>query len=297
MLDSIGTIELGGPIAFETDLLGTSVALNLTDLVTETQGIGAELALGINAPAASSPIGLIMPEAGTGGVHPDAQAAIAIHEGVLQLAIGDLLIDLLGQVDALLGGFGDLIGGMVRTLPGGNQAPAAPEGWCLGLDPGTAYVARLVPGTAPLGAVYMPDLVVDIGTRSGTTCTPWLKASLATEINLNLEGGTALGVDLVVAEGVVLEYGAVDQDPAAVAEALGTWLESTFGIVGGLLNFDLADILGGLGGLGGSGDPADPASILLGGLAPAVLDNQPMVNPDGSQAEGQFVMSLQVWAD
>lgn len=294
VLDSIGTIELGGPIAFETDLLGTSLALNLTDLVTEEQGIGAELALGINAPAATSPLGLSIPEAGTGGVHPSAQAAIALHEGILQLAIGDLLIGLLGQVDALLGGFGDLLGGMVRTLPGGDQAPAASEGWCLGLDPGTAYVARLQPGLAPLGAVYMPDLVVDIGERKGATCETWLKASLATEINLNLEGGTALGIDLVVAEGIVLEYGATDQDPDAVVTALGDWLESTFGLVGGLLNFDLADLLGGL---GGSGDPADPATILLSGLAPVVLDNQPMVNPDGSSVEGQFVVSLGVWAD
>ncbi|MBL8616935.1 MAG: hypothetical protein JNM72_15100 [Deltaproteobacteria bacterium] len=294
VLDSIGTIELGGPIAFETDLLGTSLALNLTDLVTEEQGIGAELALGINEPAASEPIGLSIPDAGTGGVHPAAQAAIALHEGVLQLAIGNLLIDLLGQVDSLLGGFGDLIGGMVRTLPGGDQAPAAAEGWCLGLDPGTAYVARMVPGIAPLGAVYMPDLVVDIGERKGAVCETWLKASLATEINLNIEGGTALGIDLVVAEGVVLEYGAVDQDPEAVVTALGDWLESTFGLVGGLLNFDLADLLGGL---GGSGDPADPATLLLGGLAPVVLDSQPMVNADGTTTEGLFVLSLGVWAD
>lgn len=295
VLGSIGTIELGGPLAFDTDLLGTSLSIRLADLFTETEGIGLELGLGINEPAPEGALGLFAPSAESGGVHPDAQAVVSIHEGVLQLAIGELLIDLLGQVDSLLGAFGDLIGGMVGTLPGGEQAPVAPNGWCLGLDPGTATVARMVPGIAPLGAVYMPDLVVDIGVREGAVCRTWLKASLATEINLNIEGGTALGIDLVVAEGVLLEYGAVDQDPEAVVTALGDWLESTFGLVGGLLNFDLADLLGGLG--GGTADPADPASLLLSGLAPVVLDSQPLVNPDGTTTEGQFVVSMGVWAE
>lgn len=293
LVDTLGVIELGGPFAFDTDLLGTQLSILLADLYVEESGLALELGVGIDEPASPGGGILVVPTADSSGVAADAQVALAVHEGLLQVAIGDLLVDLLGQVDALLGGFGDILGAMVTGLPGGDQAPEAAEGWCLSLDPGTAWVARMNPGIAPLGAVYMPDLIVDIGTRNGAECDTWLKASLAAEINLNIEDGTALGIDLVVPEGALLEYGAVDQDPDEVVAALGAWLQSTFGLVGGFLNLDLADILGGLG--GGTVDPADPLSVLTAGLAPEVLDSQPLLNEDGTWDEGLYVVSLGLW--
>lgn len=287
VLDQIGTIEVGGPFAFEFDLLGTPLEVALTRLATELDGLGLELGVGIGEPAPSGSLGMALPGLGT-PYSSGAQATLAVHEGILQLLMADALLPYLNTGLQLGGQFGDIIGAGITGLPGGDQAPAG-DGWCLSLDAGDAYVARMQEGQGVLGTVYLPDFVFDAGIQNGGNCDTWLKASLAVELGLLLEDGTKLGLDLAVPEGKILEYGATGYEEAEVIDGLGTYLGTAIGLVaGGLLDFDLADLLGGLGGDGG---------LSLGELEPEVVGSAPLLNEDGSWTEGLYAVSIKVWAD
>ena len=287
VLDSVGSIELGGPFEFDLDLLGTPLQAKLAKLVTEVDGLGLELGMGIGEPAPSAPLDLAIP--GLGAPYSSgAQATLAVHEGILQIVMADALLPYLSAGLDLGGSFGSIIGAGITQLPGGEQAPEG-DGWCLSLDPGTAYVARMQEGTELLGTIYLPDFVIDTGIQQGGVCNTWLKASLAVELGLKLEDGSKLGLDLQVPEGKVLEYGATVDDEDAVVAGLGDYLGGTLGLLAGsLLDIDLADLLSGLGGEGG---------LSLGELEPKLVGSAPLLNEDGTWTEGLYAVSIKVWAD
>jgi hypothetical protein len=286
VLDQLGTIELGGPFAFEFDLLGTPLAAELSRLVTEVSGVGLELGVGIGEPAPTESLGLPIPGLDT-AYSSGAHATLAVHEGILQLLMADALLPYLSAGLDLGGVFGDVIGAGITALPGGDQAPDG-DGWCLSLDPGTAYVARMQEGTDLLGIVFLPDFVLDAGIKQGGSCDTWLAASLAVELGLTIEDGTKIGLDMQVPEGAILEYGAEGYDEAEVVAGLGNYLGTTLGLLAGsLLDFDLADLLGGLGGAG----------LPLGDLAPEMLGSAPLLSEDGTWHEGLYAVSVKLWAD
>jgi hypothetical protein len=290
--DEFGTIELGGPLAGETDLLGVPVSFELADLFTDVLGLGAELGIGIGGPMPSS-IGVPMPDEATPGAE-GAHATVAVHEGVLQVAMSDLLVGIFeGELGTYLDLAGGLLGSMVEGLPGGEQAPDG-VGWCLDISPGDAYVARMHEGTAPLATIYLPDLQLSMDRQlSDGSCAPWLSASLATEIGVVAEG-SAVNFDLGIPEGHIVSYGAEGADEAAVIAGLSAGIEGALGGILGSFGIDLADLLGGLGGEGAEGDPLAGLGELL---AIEVTDSQPYVQADGSWDEGLYAVSMRIFKE
>ena len=233
VLEQIGIIEIGGPFAFEFDLLGTSLDARLSDIYGDPEGLGMEIGLGIGEAAPTTALGIPAPPDDGG----DAHASLGLHEGLFQIMIGDLVLDLLSQDIDLDGSFGDIIGGAMEALDGGDEAPDG-DGWCFSISPGDAYAARLQEGIEPLAVVYLPDLQVDVGIRQGSVCEDWLSASLAVELGLAVTEGTKIGLDLEVVEGAVLAYGATEYDEALVVEGLGNWVELAIGLLE-IVEFDL----------------------------------------------------------
>jgi len=290
ILGVAGVLELGGPIEFETDLMGMSLAMRLSELYTQTAGVGLGLGIGLNEPVPEPPLGLMAP-IDQGNAPEEVHLALAIHEGLLQGMLGGEMLDLLSQDIELPGALGSLIGTAIKALPGGEQAPEA-EGWCLKLNPGTARVARLAEGLEPMGALYLPDVGLEIGAMTGGWCEPWLTASIAMDVNLVVKEGTKIGVDLVVSEGAVLDYGSTG--PWAeddVIAGLGSLVQSMTSLLGGQLSFDLADMLGGLGGTGGD----DPLGAVFGDLEPRIVWCEPFDVAGAPAPEGTYVMSLALW--
>lgn len=278
VLDQFGTFEVGGPFEFEFDLLGTPLSLALTDLYGEELGLGLEAGIGLGEPVSDRDLGLPVPDASTPGAE-NAHLSVALHEGLIQVLMTDALLPMLGDFD--LGTFAPLIGNAITTLPGGEQAPQGAS-WCLDFDPGTAYVARMQESANPLAVVYLPDFILDVGiSEGGGVCNTWLKASLATELALGLDG-TALDIGLTIPEGAVLEYGAEDVEEDEVIQALGSFLSGSLGLIaGGLLDIDLTDLLGDLGG------------GVLGDLQPEIVGSAPM----DPAYEGLYGVSMRLWAD
>ena len=275
VLSSAGELELGGPFAFETDLMGTALSARLQELESDTLGVRAGLGLGLGEEA---PEELDLPA--PNGIE-GAQAAVALHEGMFQLLLQSELLAMLESELQLAGDFGELIGGAIRALPGGDEVPDDAEGWCLELDPGTARVARLQEGTAPLAKLYLPDLRVTASTMKNGACFDWLEASLLLEIGLGVDG-TALDMQLGVIDGAVLDYGAEgDWDEDAVVEGLGGFVETAVSLLGGSLGFDLADLLGG----------ADLGIEGLEGLNVSVLASERLTE-DEAWVEGLYDISL-----
>ncbi len=294
LLADLGVIELGGPIAIETDLLGTALAVNLTDFYSDLDGLGLGLDLIIGDPASAVVSAIPAPTLAT-PYAAEGDIAVGLHEGLFQILVGDAL---LGFLDQGLGDYGAFIGpfldGALRQLPGGSEAPAGTD-WCLGLEANNLYAARIQEGgpEGPLAVVYLPDFVLDIG--KGGSCESWLTVSLAMELGLGLNG-TELDLSAAVPEGKVLYYGASsyneETDEAAVVTAMGSLMSTVLGLVGGLIPLDLSSLLGGL-----SSDPTNPISGLLADLAPAVVGTAPLENADGTWTEGLYSLSMDLWAD
>ncbi|MCB9778831.1 MAG: hypothetical protein H6742_09730 [Alphaproteobacteria bacterium] len=287
LLAEYGTIELFGPLAFETDLLGTSLAAEVDDLQTDVQGLGLGLGIGINEPAGSSVGRVAMPDEDAGAT--EAHAVAALHEGLFQLLLEDALIGLLADFD-LSGTYGDILGNMLTTLPGGDDAPGG--GWCIDLDPGDAYVVRMKESTLPVAQLHMPDFRFNAGT--GSDCEPWLESSLEVTLDLGFENGTKLALDVEVPDGAIYYYGSQDEwTEDEVVAGLGTTLSTLIGLAGGFLDFDIADLLGGL-----AGDGSDPITAALGDeLDVKVTDSRKLYNADGSWTEGMYVLSLNVFKE
>jgi len=287
VIDQFAELEVGGPLAGEFDLLGTPLSFALAELYTQELGLGADLGIGIGSPAPTSGLGIAIPDETTPGTE-DADAAVALHEGLLQVAIGDLLYDLFDtQLDAILGIAGPLLGNLVVALPGGDQAPAGVT-WCFEFAPGEAYVARMHEGVAPLGSIYLPDFGVTAGFESGAVCEPWLEVSMATEIDLVVEDGSKLGFDLSMPEGAVLYYGAEDVDEDEVVSAFGASLAGTLSPLLGSFAIDLGDLLG----AAGEVDPADPLSGIMGNLDIQIQDSRRFTEGPGANDESLYAVSI-----
>lgn len=290
LLGEISSIELGGPIAFDTDLLGTRLAASLSSLWTDDDGLGLGLGIGIDdaAPTGAPTI----PTPGEGDGDTSAHAQVAVHEGAIQLLMQDAFIELLASID-LSGMFGSIIGAGVAGLPGGDQAPDG-DGWCVSLDPGDAYVVRMKSSLLPLAQLHMPDFRFEAGVQQGSDCVDWIEASLELTLDIGLIDGKALDLQVQVPDGALLEYGAEPgtYDEDEVVAALGSYMGTMIGLLGGFLDFDLGELLGGLG--GGEGDVLGG---VLGDLDVQFTDSRPLLNDDGTWTEGLYVLSLDIFAD
>ena len=195
----LGTLELGGPLAFDADLLGTPLDISLAEVYGEPSGLGLGLGVGLGSPAPSAPLPLWAPVE-SGAVDTETHLLLAIHEGLIQGMLDGQILDLLGSGFELPPAMGGMVGTAIQSLPGGESAPSASE-WCLDIDPGTAKVYRHRDGIQPMGALYLPDVLVSIGPDNGAGCEAWLTTSLAIEVGLVVRDGTTLNVDISIPEG------------------------------------------------------------------------------------------------
>ena len=275
-------IPIGGPFDVETDLMGMTLSMSLHDVFTDADGLGMVLgmALGDDAP----PVTVETAPSWIGG--GTADLTMGVHEGLFQMILTSDLLDLLEQDLDLTGALGDIMGITIEALPGGYAAPEN-DGWCISIDPGDARVARLQAGTEPLAMLYLPDMTFDVGYNTETThCSPWLDATVALEIGFVVTNGSMLTMDMVVAEGVVNQYestGTWTEDE--VIDSLGGLLEAVMGLVGGQLEFDLADMLGG----------DDLEGGLLGETSMTVLDSEQLDGADGKPVEGLYGLPIRLW--
>lgn len=282
LLDLIGEVDLGGPFDFQTDLMGTQLSIALREVGGDPLGMALGATVGIDEPAPVRSLELPMPSPSDRVAEP-VHLVVGLHEGLLDGLLGGAIAGALDQ-DLDLGPLGAVVGTVVGNLPGGGYAPDT-QSWCVDLVPGPASVVRLREGIDPLGALYLPDVTLDIGADTGEGCQSWIVANLALEANM-VARGSELAVDLQIGEGAVMYYGA---PPAAwreseVIESLSRLVGTLAGALGGQLSFDLAELIGGLGGEG-----------FLGEVSPTILDCQPMEGTSGEPIEGQFALSLSLW--
>lgn len=290
VLESFGTVELGGPYAFSTDLMGVSLDARLADVYGDLYGLGIALGLGIDTPAPEGELPIPAPSNELDAAGAPVHAAIGLHEGLFQAVMSDELLSTFDQDLDLGGAYGELIGAAITALPGGSSAPEG-DGWCLSMAPGDARVVRLQDGLDPLAIVYLPDFRVDIGILHGAACKPWLEASLAAEVGLRVSGGTALSMDLDIREGAVLAYAATsDWEEDEVIEGLAVWVEGAMALLGGGFSIDLADLAGGF-------ESMDPTGGLLGEIEPKLVASEPMLDADGRPIEGLYAVGLQLWPE
>ncbi len=278
-------IPLGGPIAFEQDLLGTPLSLRLDDLATDSQGLGVKLGLGLGTPIPDD-LGAIPFPVGTGTPAPDL--SVGLHDGVLQGLLTSDLLDLLEQDIQLPGLPGELLGNLVRSLPGGDQAPES-AGWCLQLTPGDARLARFGRSMeASLVNIYLPDATLTFATipPGSSSCEPWLTAGLALQVGVGLDG-TALDLDIQAPEGTIYQYGAEgyedpEQEERVISQLAGQ-LQGLLNLLGGL-GGDLLDLGSLLGDLGGD--------IPLDGLSLAIRHQGQAKDASGQAIEGMSEIGI-----
>ncbi len=283
VLSEFGTFELGGPFAFEQDLMGTMLAAELYDIHGDEEGLALGLGVAIDEPLPESSPDIAVPGL---ALAPEAQAVFGLHEGMLDLMLGESLLGMLDQGMDLGGFMGEMIGGIMENLPGGEDIPDN-DGWSFSIDPGDAYVVRMQEGIDPLAVLYLPDLQVDIETMHGSSTSSWLEASLAVELALVVsDDGTVIGMDLEVVEGAVLDYRAEPGwDEAEVVEGLGGFLESMLSLLGGMIEIDIAELLGG---------SADPLGFGI-GLEPRIVDSVILEDDQGEWIEGLYAVSLDLF--
>jgi hypothetical protein len=249
LLDQVGDLPLGGPFAFDLDLLGTRLSAKLITLDTTPEGVGLGATIGYGEDAADT-----MPDVATlGATTPSGlayQLGAAVHEGMFNVLLDETLAGFLDIDLKLEGEYGELLGSGIAALDGGDEIPNDANGYCIALQVGDARVIRMVPGAgAPLARAYLPDLQVKIDTVIDGNCEDWLEATVFAVIDLNLDG-TEVNADLDVNQVFLTAYGAESYDQAAVEDQLGAVVASLAGLLGGQLSFDLGDALGGLGDLG-----------------------------------------------
>lgn len=299
VLGGIGTLPLGGPYAFQTDLMGTTVDAKLTDAYGDLKGVGAGIGVGFDEAVPDGPLAVPAPP-GWYDAEP-VHAALGLHEALLQRVVIEAdLASMLTQDIQLPGVMGELLGAGVRALPGGEGLPSTSEGFCLKLDPvgssptgEIAEVARLQTGVAPLAVIYIPDLRVNVATMQSGTCVPWLEANLPAEVGLAVTSGTKVGLDLRFGHGAVLSYATPSPwDEDEVVDALAGWIGGLVGLLGGSFSFDLAD-LAGLGGGGGT----DPLGGALGDIQPQIVGSDPILDEAGEPIPGLYAVQLVLWGD
>jgi len=282
VLDLLGEVEIGGPFDFESDLMGTQLSVALRQVWGDTNGLALGATVGIDEPAPYRALNLPMPVPSTRVTDP-VHLVLGVHEGLLDGLLGGAIGPALEQ-ELDLGPFSSIIGTVVGNLPGGDYAPETRR-WCVDLAPGPASVVRLREGISPLGALYLPDVDLEIGADLGEGCEPWIIANLAIEARINARG-TRLAVELAIGEGGVLFYGAPAtawREDEVVAE-LSNLVGTLGGALGGALSFDLAELIGGLGG-----------EAFLGDVQPRIVDSQIMLDHDGAPIEGMVAVSMALW--
>ena len=283
VLTQIGTLELGGPFEFETDLMGTTIGLGLDELYGDLDGLALELELAIGEGLATNasyvPIPMI------DDAHPDAQLALVVHEAILDQIVQGQVLDLLSQDLDLSGFAGNIIGNIVGTLDGGDQAPSNAQGWCLALNPGNLGLVRMKEGIDPMAVLYLADMMIDIGVDTGAGCEDWLVMNVVGEVGIKVSDGSKIGFDFELGDGAVLYYGASGYDEMAVVDGFGRSLSSLIGLLGGAVSIDLADLAGGAGGLG------------LGDVSISILDTQKIYDFYDEWPEGLFSISINLWEE
>jgi len=285
ILDGIGELEIGGPFEFSSDLMGAEVSINLDDVYGDPDGLALSIGMEFGELISSNGNSVVVPNAADA---PDAQMAVGIHEGLFQTLLNDQLLGMLDQDLDFGGMIGGIIGASILNLPGGDQAPDALEGWCVEISPGTATAVRMQTGIEPLAYLYIPDLKFEVGMKSGPMCDTWLSASLAAEVGMVVRDGSKLGIDLEIAEGAILYYGADDVDEEEILPALSGLVQTMMGLLGGMAEFDLADMLG-AGSSTGAGIPMSDLSI-------QILDSQPLHDASGETVDGLYSLSIDLWA-
>jgi hypothetical protein len=289
VLSTFGTIPLGGPYAFATDLMGFAIDVRLSDVWGDLDGLGAGMGMGLGEPAMAGPLGIPAPSGTPDLVPAPVHAAVGLHEGVLQAFLASGLTDMLTQEITLPGVMGELVGGGIRALPGGEYVPAEANGWCIAITPQPAMAARLQEGTAPLAVIYMPDLNVKISTYQNSACWPWLEASVAAEIGLRVTDGTKVGLDVGFVDGAVLAYASEGEwREEDVVAGLNGFLGGLLGVLGASFEMDLADLFGGVA-------SEDPLFGALGDVQPSIVASQPMTNPEGPSVDGLYAVYLKLW--
>lgn len=282
LLGGIGALPLGGPFAFEFDLLGTPLAVGIDALYGDLDGLA--LVLGLDLGGAGNGAGVEAPRGADG--HPMSHVVLALHDGVFQPLLQSDLLDLLGQ-DLQLGGLlGNVLALPITSLSGGSGAPTDATGWCLGIDPGEARLARVGSDPDELLVIYLPDFRFDIGVQKGgtTTCWDWLDASVALELGIGLGADGALSLDPRLGEGAVLGYATTaPYEEQEVIAGLGALLDLAMGFLGG-------DLLGGLSleGLLGTG-----TGLPLGELR--VLEVRQVHDATGADVDGLKTLSLRIF--
>lgn len=285
-LGFLGETELGGPFDFETDAMGTSLAISMKEVAGDPEGLTMGFTVGVDAPAPEGPLTVPYPSPSERVTEP-VHLVAGVHEGLLDTLVGGAVGDQLGSgLD--LGSYAVILGNLVTQFPGGEYAPPSPT-WCVDLAPGPAQVVRLKDGIEPMGVLYLPDVDLTFGTENAGVCETWLAANVALEINL-VADGSKIGIDLALGEGAVMAYAApreawTEDEVVAAIEGL---LNNLGGILGSQLSFDLAEMLGDGGGEGLLG--------ALGPLEPQIVDSQPMLDAEGQPIEGLFALSLSLWA-
>jgi len=257
-LDALGTIELGGPFSFSTDLLGTELSARLAEVDATTDGVSLGVTISTEGDAADDMPDLTALTAQTpAGL--EYQLGFALHEGLFNTLIDATVADYLDIDMQLEGEYADLLGAGIAGLPGGNDIPDDSEGYCIGFHAGDARVVRLTGGVGdPLGQLWLPDMQISIQTIQGGTCTDWLDANAFAVVDLGLNG-TELNLDFNVEHATVLYYGAYEQDPTIdldeVGDELGAVVSGFAGLALSQASFDLGDVLGSFGDLGITLDP------------------------------------------
>lgn len=244
ILGALGSFELGGPFAFDLDLMGTSLSAKLATITTDLAGVGMGLTIGIGEPAADTlPDSLTdLPATTPSGIN--YQLGAAVHEGLFNTLLDGVLADFLNIDLQLEGTYAELIGGAFRNLPGGDQVPEETTGWCLAVQTGDARVVRMVPGDGTvLARGYLPDVQVEVSTMNNTgSCDPWLNATLFATVDLTLDG-SAVSADIATPGAWVTYYGAEGVDKEAVASQLGGLISGMVGLLAGsALSFDLGSL-------------------------------------------------------
>jgi len=242
LLDGYGGFELGGPFAFDTDLLGTQLSARLAELGAGTDGVGLGITVATDAAAPTTMP--VMPALGpTTPAGLPYQVGLGVHEGLINTVIDGTIAGLLDMDLQLEGEYGKLLGAGIAALPGGTQLPEDIEGYCISFQAGDAQVARMVAGQGvPLAQVWMPDVRVEFQYVAEGTCNDWLEASVFVVIDLDLQGNE-LAADISAPHAVVLAYGAEDVDDQEVAAELTRTVEGLFGLFASQLSFDLGDLL------------------------------------------------------
>jgi len=282
LVSSFGRIEIFGPIGTELDLLGTPIELSIDRLATDDDGIAAVLGIDLGTGTESV---IRVPTADEAGFRADL--AVAVHEGLFQPLLQSDLLDLLDQ-DLELGGIlGDILGGPIKALPGGDDVPDDIEGWCLALSLGDGRTVRMRDGTAPMATIVLPEVFVDVGiTTADEDCADWLDLTLALEADLNVTEGTNLALGLRVVDGHVTQYATTDAwAEQEVVEGLGGLLTALTSLLGGSLSFDLTELFGGL----------DTSTLPLGDLQLRITGNEQALNTDGDPIEGLRLITLSLW--